>query len=98
MWIRTWPMAAGIGAGLPVHEPVGNLVVDISTPALIKSAAFPTVDGLYLSTVTLSAGVPYYWRVAIVDRDGKVGPFSDAVIIIDPNEADEILLLPMIMR
>jgi hypothetical protein len=36
--------------------------------------------------------------VAIVDRDGKVGPFSDAVIIIDPSEADEKLLLPLVIR
>ncbi len=52
----------------------------------------------YTPTKNYEIGRTYYWRVAIVDRDGKVGPFSDAVIIIDPNEADEILLLPMIFR
>ena len=28
-WIIEEPMAAAIGAGLPVHEPTGNMVVDI---------------------------------------------------------------------
>ena len=27
----------------------------------------------------------YYWRVAIMDRDGKVGPYSDAQLTIDPS-------------
>src|SRR5689334_11155565 len=34
------PMAAAIGAGLPIHEPIGNMVVDIgggtTEPALIS--------------------------------------------------------------
>ncbi|MBE0411283.1 MAG: hypothetical protein IBX69_16295 [Anaerolineales bacterium] len=27
----------------------------------------------------------YYWRVAIIDRDGRYGPFNDATIILDPG-------------
>src|SRR6266540_2111814 len=43
------PMAAAIGAGLPIHEPSGNMVVDIGggTAEAIKIAigsAFPTAD------------------------------------------------------
>jgi hypothetical protein len=52
----------------------------------------------YTPTKNYEIGRTYYWRVAIVDRDGKVGPFSDAVIIIDPSEADEKLLLPLVIR
>jgi len=29
-------------------------------------------------------GKTYYWRVAIIDRDGKIGPFNTATLIIDP--------------
>ena len=39
------PMAAAIGAGLPIHEPMGNLVVDIgggtTEVALISTTRFP---------------------------------------------------------
>ena len=36
------PMAAAIGAGLPVHEPTGNLIVDIGG-ALRRWPLFPGV-------------------------------------------------------
>jgi hypothetical protein len=52
----------------------------------------------YTPTKNYEIGRTYYWRVAIVDKDGKVGPFSDAVIIIDPNEPQERLMLPIIIR
>ncbi len=29
----------------------------------------------------------YYWRVAIVDADGKIGPFNTATLILDPYPA-----------
>jgi hypothetical protein len=38
----------------------------------------------YSPTKTYEIGRTYYWRVAIVDKDGNVGPFSDAWIIVDP--------------
>jgi hypothetical protein len=30
----------------------------------------------------------YYWRVAIIDKDGKMGPFTGATIILDPSPYD----------
>jgi hypothetical protein len=36
----------------------------------------------------------YYWRVAIIDADGKLGPFNNETIILDPNS--HRLYMPMI--
>lgn len=52
----------------------------------------------YTPPKTYEIGRTYYWRVAIVDKDGKVGPFSDAWIIVDPNEGKEKVLLPLVQR
>jgi hypothetical protein len=37
----------------------------------------------FIPTDKLKVG-SYYWRVAMVDRDGQQGPFNDATLIIDP--------------
>ena len=39
----------------------------------------------YTPTEIYPTGKTYYWRVAIVDKDGRVGPFNDATIILDPT-------------
>ena len=36
----------------------------------------------------------YYWRVAIIDADGKLGPFTNETIIFDPNSHH--LYLPLL--
>ena len=46
------PMAAAIGAGLPIHEPVGNMVVDIGADA----------DN-YLIRVRVSPGKPFVYYI-----------------------------------
>jgi hypothetical protein len=38
----------------------------------------------------------YYWRVAIIDKDGKYGPFTDAMIILDPYGEFKKVYLPVI--
>lgn len=40
----------------------------------------------------------YYWRVAIVDQNGKMGPFTDAQIILDPLNQANKLFLPITLR
>lgn len=40
----------------------------------------------------------YYWRVAMVDSYGKLGPFTDAVIIIDPSGFGIKTYLPIVTR
>jgi hypothetical protein len=43
-----------------------------------------TPNTRYIPTKVYDIKKTYYWRVAIVDKDGKQGPWSDATIIIDP--------------
>jgi hypothetical protein len=38
----------------------------------------------------------YFWRVAIIDKDGKMGPFTGAIIILDPNPND--VFIPLAVR
>jgi hypothetical protein len=38
----------------------------------------------------------YYWRVAIQDDDGNIGPFNNATIILQPY--DYIFYLPLIRK
>ncbi len=37
----------------------------------------------FIPTSKLDTG-QYYWRVAMIDRDGRQGPFNDATLIVDP--------------
>ena len=40
----------------------------------------------------------YYWRVAIIDKDGKLGPFNDAQIIFDPAGQAYKVFLPTMKK
>jgi hypothetical protein len=51
----------------------------------------------YTPTKIYPIGHTYYWRVAIIDKDGKTGPFSDATIILDPNAGKNKIFLPLIL-
>ena len=61
-----------------------------------------TVDSLttdntrYTPTKTYDTQKTYYWRVAIVDASGNIGPYTDATIILDPNPYR--LYLPLIKK
>jgi len=48
-----------------------------------------TPSRIYTSPAT------YYWRVAIVDYSNKIGPFTDAQIILDPSNQPNKLFLPL---
>jgi hypothetical protein len=37
----------------------------------------------------------YYWRVAIIDKDGRYGPFNDATIILDPDVGLNKIYIPL---
>ena len=60
------PMAAAIGAGLPVHEPTGNLVVDVgggtSEVALISLGGIVTNTAVRLGGFDLDAAIQNYVR------------------------------------
>jgi len=50
----------------------------------------------YTPTRAYETGVTYYWRVAIIDKHGKQGPFNTATIILDPYPYR--VYIPLAMR
>jgi rod shape-determining protein MreB len=73
------PLAAAIGAGLPIHEPVGNLVVDIgggtSEVALISLGGIVTNTGVRIGGFDLDAAIQNHVRreytIAIGERTAE---------------------------
>ena len=73
------PLAAAIGAGLPIHEPVGNLVVDVgggtSEVALISLGGIVTNTAVRVGGFDLDAAIQNYVRreytVAIGERTAE---------------------------
>ena len=73
------PMAAAIGAGLPIHEPLGNLVVDVgggtSEVALISMGGIVTNTALRVGGFDLDAAIQNWVRreytVAIGERTAE---------------------------
>jgi photosystem II stability/assembly factor-like uncharacterized protein len=52
----------------------------------------------YMPTKVYQSGRVYYWRVAIIDREGKIGPYNDATIILDPFAGLFKVYLPVLIR
>jgi hypothetical protein len=76
---------ANLGVGtsfylqVSINDPAfgaGNLVVQITTPAIVGSTSVLTADGAYVSTFTLTNSTTYYWRVATVDPTNTFGTWS----------------------
>jgi rod shape-determining protein MreB len=73
------PMAAAIGAGLPIHEPIGNLVVDMgggtSEVALISLGGIVTNTALRVGGFDLDGAIQHYVRreytIAIGERTSE---------------------------
>jgi len=73
------PMAAAIGAGLPIHEPVGNLVVDVgggtTEVALISLGGIVTNTAMRVGGFDLDAAIQGYVRreyaIAIGERTAE---------------------------
>lgn len=73
------PLAAAIGAGLPIHEPLGNLVVDVgggtSEVALISMGGVVTDTAVRVGGFDLDAAVQNYVRkeytIAIGERTAE---------------------------
>lgn len=89
------PMAAAIGAGLQIHEPIGNMVVDVgggtSECAVISLGGIVAVRALRCGGFDLDAAIQLYVRrvygVAIGERTaeevklaiGSAGPYEGEV-------------------
>ncbi|HEX8770203.1 MAG TPA: rod shape-determining protein [Acidimicrobiales bacterium] len=87
------PMAAAIGAGLPIHEPLGNMVVDIgggtTETAMISLGGIVALQALRVGSFDIDAALTSYVRreygMAIGERTaeeiklaiGSAHPMSD---------------------
>jgi rod shape-determining protein MreB len=73
------PMAAAIGAGLPIHEPVGNMVVDVgggtSETALNSLGGVVALEAVRVGSVDIDAHIQTYIRreygIAIGERTAE---------------------------
>jgi rod shape-determining protein MreB len=73
------PMAAAIGAGLPIHEPVGNMVVDVgggtSETALISLGGVVALEAVRIGSFDIDAHIQTYIRreygIAIGERTAE---------------------------
>lgn len=73
------PMAAAIGAGLPIHEPLGSMVVDVgggtSEVAVISLGGIVTLKAIRLGSFDFDAAIQAYVRrtfgVAIGERTAE---------------------------
>jgi len=73
------PMAAAIGASLPIHEPLGNMVVDVgggtSEVAVISVGGVVALDAARVGGFEMDAAIQAYVRnkygVAIGERTGE---------------------------
>lgn len=82
------------------------LPVDGAARYKLEVSQYPTFSPTYDSVTTSNTRFTptkaytikktYYWRVAIIDNDGKIGPFVGAIIIVDPNPYR--IFLPSIRR
>jgi hypothetical protein len=80
--------------------------VDGAAKYKLEVSQYPTFSPTYESVTTSNTRYTptkkyttektYYWRVAIIDNDGKIGPFVGAIIIVDPNPYR--IFLPSILR
>jgi rod shape-determining protein MreB len=73
------PMAAAIGAGLPIHEPVGNMVIDVgggtSETALISLGGVVALKAVRVGSFDIDAAVQTYVRreygIAVGERTAE---------------------------
>jgi rod shape-determining protein MreB len=89
------PMAAAIGAGLPIHEPLGNMIVDVgggtSETAVISLGGIVALQAIRVGSFDIDAAIQTYVRrdygIAIGERTaeeiklaiGTAYPMDDAV-------------------
>jgi rod shape-determining protein MreB and related proteins len=73
------PMAAAIGAGLPIHEPVGNLVIDVgggtTETALISLGGVVGLSAVRVGSFDIDAAIQSYVRreygIAVGERTAE---------------------------
>lgn len=70
-----------------------------TTPTFATLLGGPIItNNVRYTPIFLMPNDEYYWRVAMVDSYNKLGPFTDAVIIIDPSGLGIKTFIPIIIR
>lgn len=73
--------------------------LEISTSSTFSSIYDAiTTDNVRYTPLMIYPYNTYYWRVAIIDKDGRMGPFNDATIILDENGFGFRIYLPVNIR
>jgi rod shape-determining protein MreB and related proteins len=73
------PMAAAIGAGLPIHEPLGNMVVDVgggtTETAVISLGGIVALEAIRVGSFDIDASIQTYVRreygIAVGERTAE---------------------------
>jgi rod shape-determining protein MreB and related proteins len=73
------PMAAAIGAGLPIHEPIGNMVIDVgggtTETAVISLGGIVAIQAIRVGSFDIDAAIQSYVRreygIAIGERTAE---------------------------
>ena len=73
-----------------------RLQVSLSSTFATLYDSVETVNTRYTPRKLYESRKTYYWRVAIIDSDGKVGPYTDATIILDPYPYR--VYLPLVLK
>lgn len=94
------PMAAAIGAGLPVHEPAGNMVVDIgggtTEVAIISLGGIVTSDSIRIGGDEMDMSIVQFvkrnYNLMIGERTAEEVKMEIGAAIVDPdnNEIKEV--------
>ena len=85
------PMAAAIGAGLPIHEPLGNMIVDVgggtTETAVISLGGIVALQAVRVGSFDIDAGIQTYVRreygIAIGERTAEEIKITDRLGLSD---------------
>jgi hypothetical protein len=82
--------------------------VDGAANYVLEISQSPTFGAIYDSVYTNNTRYTpnriyetprtYFWRVAMIDQNNKMGPFNDAEVLLDPNDLPYKLYLPLNKR
>jgi rod shape-determining protein MreB len=78
-YLKEQPMAAAIGAGLPIHEPLGNMIVDVgggtTETAVISLGGVVALQAIRVGSFDIDASIQTYVRreygIAIGERTAE---------------------------
>jgi hypothetical protein len=103
--VTTLIAPTGLSTGTPIFE---WTPVDGAASYRIEISKDPSYSPLYDSatvhvtrftpTKVYDDGTTYYWRVAMIDKNNKYGPYTGEEIIIDSQGQGIRLYLPLTLR